>query len=416
MTTVPTTEAFIPEQATGGAEQLPDLSGLGLPTEPFTGTKPLPGWATFTADDVTLAVFVHPATPWYSVERALAYGLFHAVDHERLVLILPEPVDQAHDPVQATRIRAAFLTRPVEVVSYAGADATPWPMMKADDAFAVLREPSIGDDGWELTDADSARVETLAAWADQQTGLSRVHLKHYLAWQCAGRQLLKIRPGKQATLVTAGVDYSKPDATAHQQFALELSLDAPMTPEQLANVQVRVLQGMLDRVCTFDDSPADNTHAEHRLQAAMVESAPLLGWNDARLPRREFPVRRPGGGRGYIDLLRLDPEGVLHIIETKIGHDEMLVLQGLDYWIWAQANVRALGVEMHGTIADMIIDFVVSLPDGSGHKAIDTLIGSYAYQHLSVLRPDIRRDVQVIEGWQPQPLTLTMRVPENAGE
>ena len=33
---------------------------------------------------------------------------------------------------------------------------------------------------------------------------------------------------------------------------------------------------------------------------------------------------------------------VLHIIETKLGHDEMLVLQGLDYWMWARVNREAL--------------------------------------------------------------------------
>ena len=37
-----------------------------------------------------------------------------------------------------------------------------------------------------------------------------------------------------------------------------------------------------------------------------------------------------GGGTAYIDFLRLDDSATLRIVETKIGHDEMIVLQGLD--------------------------------------------------------------------------------------
>ena len=43
-----------------------------------------------------------------------------------------------------------------------------------------------------------------------------------------------------------------------------------------------------------------------------------------------------------IDFLGVDNSGHLHIVETKIGGDEMLVLQGLDYWIWAQRNLPQL--------------------------------------------------------------------------
>ena len=49
---------------------------------------------------------------------------------------------------------------------------------------------------------------------------------------------------------------------------------------------------------------------------------------------REFPAWRPGSNRAaYIDFLANDAHGRLHVVETKIGADAMLVLQGLDYWL-----------------------------------------------------------------------------------
>jgi hypothetical protein len=145
----------------------------------------------------------------------------------------------------------------------------------------------------------------------------------------------------------------------------------------------------------------------------MASAGSVLGWNDARDPHREFPVRRPGGGRGFIDLLRLDPAGVLHIIETKIGHDEMLVLQGLDYWIWAEANREALVAEMGAPIHSTVIDYVIGLPGGRRYRQSDKLLSPYAEQHLGVMRGDIVRHVEVIEGWQPRPATLAIHDPDS---
>jgi hypothetical protein len=414
--TVAQTAAMIPQQPKGESEPWLDLCAVSLPVKPFRPNpkKALPGWASFTADGFTLAVRVHPHVSWEMVEKALAYGLFHAAGLQRLAMVLPATGDKTHDAVQATLIRSAFVDKTVEVFSYEGDEITALPPMSDLEAFAALREPSIGHDMWELTDKDQARVEDLAIWADRQSGLARVHLKHYLAWHCAGRQLLKIHGGKKATLITAGVDYSKPDLAAGQEPPLQMSLSSAITPEQLATVQVKILQGMLHRVCTFDDAPMDSTHAEHRLQAAMASAAEGLGWGDPRHVRREFPVRRPGGGRGFIDLLRVDSKGVLRIVETKIGHDEMLVLQGLDYWIWAQANLPEL-VKMMGPISGMAIDFVVSMPAGRRFKQGDKLLSPYAERHLAMLHNRIERNVEVVEGWQPRPMSPAVRNPESVG-
>jgi hypothetical protein len=61
----------------------------------------------------------------------------------------------------------------------------------------------------------------------------------------------------------------------------------------------------------------------------------------------------------------MDDSGILHIVETKIGHDEMLVLQGLDYWIWAQANAKLLADHFKVHAIRMVgVDYVVGAKDG----------------------------------------------------
>ena len=56
-------------------------------------------------------------------------------------------------------------------------------------------------------------------------------------------------------------------------------------------------------------------------------------------------TRPPSGwGRGFIDLAGLDGHGNIRIVETKLATnaDDLLVLQGLDYLVWAHAYEHAL--------------------------------------------------------------------------
>ena len=63
---------------------------VGLPTMPYRKTGfPLPAWASFYADDSTLAVLVCPGEQWRTVEKALAYGVAHA-NGRKLELVIPE--------------------------------------------------------------------------------------------------------------------------------------------------------------------------------------------------------------------------------------------------------------------------------------------------------------------------------------
>ena len=81
--------------------------------------------------------------------------------------------------------------------------------------------------------------------------------------------------------------------------------------------------------------------------------------------RREQAAWRPYSkprGRAFIDFLGTDSEDRLHVIETKVGGDKMLILQGLDYWIWATAN-RAKLAKLCGlqtSTPDVVIHFIVA--------------------------------------------------------
>ena len=61
-------------------------------------------------------------------------------------------------------------------------------------------------------------------------------------------------------------------------------------------------------------------------------------------------------GRGFVDLLGLDGHGDIRIVETKLAtnDDELLIFQGLDYYIWAQAYRATLrdrlGASPHATV------------------------------------------------------------------
>ena len=97
---------------------------------------------------------------------------------------------------------------------------------------------------------------------------------------------------------------------------------------------------------------ADRQPSEHWLQAVLRDCPGLLGLQD-RPVLRELPAFRPKAGvalrRGFVDLVGVTQDGRIGVVETKLGSDPMLVLQGLDYWTWVTAHGKELA-EMRGTV------------------------------------------------------------------
>ena len=153
---------------------------------------------------------------------------------------------------------------------------------------------------------------------------------------------------------------------------------------------------------------ADGGHAEHFLQARLGDHPDLLGLVPASV-RREFPCVRPGGERAYIDLFGLDAAGSMHIVETKIGSDVMLVLQGLDYWAWAEGHRAELTTEFGAALnAPIKLDFVVARPASGGLP-----LGPYTAPQTEVLPWNLRWRFGVVDGWRigEGPMAVTFGAP-----
>ncbi|GIG41207.1 hypothetical protein [Cellulomonas phragmiteti] len=176
----------------------------------------------------------------------------------------------------------------------------------------------------------------LMHWAGQQPHLDPAHRSSFRAWQYRGQRVLGIKRTVGGLTITAGID-GKEGAYPR---TVTLRISAPLAEAQLDEVQAGVESGCRER----DTNPALSPD-EHWLQAVLRRDPGLLGLEQPVL--REVAAWRPcgsakangsGWGRGFVDLAGLDAAGNLLLVETKLDGDDMLVLQGLDYWIWANAN------------------------------------------------------------------------------
>ena len=94
---------------------------------------------------------------------------------------------------------------------------------------------------------------------------------------------------------------------------------------------------------------------------------------------------RFGQSPGFIDFLGIDSAKRMHIVETKIGPDAMLVFQALDYWIWVRANMDVVGKDFSADSSRLpIIDFVLKAT-----RAGADWISIYSAAHLESLKPEI---------------------------
>lgn len=273
------------------------------------------------------------------------------------------------------------------------------------EALADLREEVLRCRVYELGDR-AGWVDDLVNWANSHPELVPAHRKAYRSWHRAGRRLLVIQRTRGGLRIVAGVDYTKPDPQLGQVASFVIALSGPLTAAELEAVKNRVELGIENMRAEPGMAGQDPGEPEHRMQAAMIRHAECLGWPRGLPLRREFPVVRPGGGTGFIDLLRLDAKGRLHIIETKIGHDEMLIFQGLDYWMWVEENKEALARELGAKIRDVVIDYVIgAAPDV--HPGWE-LLSPYALSHLRALRPEVAWQVHALTGWETGPGRLSV--------
>ena len=322
-----------------------------------------------------------------AVDTALAVGLAEQGDRE-LRLVLPEGW---HEP---TLHRWAWLPDDLalRMWSHNGAEVTPESRPTRSHTESLVR----GDEDPQLHLRDRTDwVEDLMRWAGEQHDLDPSHRRDVRAWQCRGQRVLRIRRRGTGLEVVAGIDWG---AGSPHPTPAPMLVTGPLTPEQDRKAREQVQAGMHQRLCGVAQK-AD----EHWLQAVLRRHPRRLGLEQPVL--RELAAWRPSGshgtkqvtprGRGFVDLVGLDATGTLLLVETKLGSDHMLVLQGLDYRIWAEANRDRLTQRLDcRTDVPMEVSYCVGGKNG-GKPAWSP----HTKAQLGALAPDVRWHAQEVTGW-----------------
>jgi Restriction Endonuclease associating with ARP len=338
-------------------------------------------------------------------ELALAYGLYFQRDRD-LHLVIPgaevekrglPPMDLAEPSLR----RSSFLTTPVYVWTYSDVDLN---LGVAPPRHAVLAATRL-DEELPLSEVQLgdrlAWISSIETWAEE-ISLAGSHRPSYRAWHHEGRQVLKIEPTSQGLRVIAGTDYS-----AHREdkiMATVVEIDDVLDEAQVEAIQAAVEASIADRTAGID---AENL--EHLLQANLATPAGVAALGLVSQVVREVPATRPGQRRAFIDLVGVDGRGDIHIVETKLGMDAMLGLQGLDYWCWASEHRKDLvdALKKRGLSpradATVKLDFVIGSRDDSGPPDV-----SYLLPQIEVLDGSIPWRIGIVSGWRSSGDELTI--------
>jgi len=292
-----------------------DLTGreiataAGGPTTPFSlPTGALSTLFRWFADEGRLCVIAPDLAMKASVtDVGFAHALGHLGDRD-LIVVFPRA------GAEAISHRLPFLEVPVRCFALTEDGVEPVEPMRPADVIASYE--GIRGGAYDVT-VGLQLVAPLLEWLAQREGLVEDERKSYRTWQYKGRQVLTLRMEPNEAELVAGVNYSDPKPGREPVI---LRLTTPMTDAQRTRVQAAV-----DAACKARDSGQDRANAEHLLQERLRTDWKPLGLQAA--PLREVPVRRPIG-YGYIDLVGAGTDGRIHVIETKLGPFDRLVIQG----------------------------------------------------------------------------------------
>jgi hypothetical protein len=368
------------------------------PVEPFQPGRRLTtfaGWYT-TSDGGTLVLAVEPGTSDKDAALAAAHAL--AWQHDRdLVLLLPQSA------VPSIAARLTHVATPVRVWAV-GEDRTAVETPIPSDVETVAearRRPLRRGEQHDL--GERARwVDGLTASANGHWALVQAHRDSYLSWHCAGRQVLKLSKRRDGVHIEAGVQYRKPPA---DRPPFTLTASGPLTNAQRAQAEGAIALAVADRL-----TGRDGAHVEHQMQAALAAS----GLRDLGMVQiaREYPAWRGDGAAGYIDFLGLDERGQIHVVETKIGPDAMLVSQALDYATWVRAHAPAIRRDLrwpHGDDSVIHIDFV--LAPKVTERSIEPAVGPYTAGQLEALGEDVSWRVHFVDDARAESPVITSEDP-----
>ena len=392
-------EQFRADWAEGLAEQ-----AAGGPVGEFTSREAgtgLSGRLCWFSAPGRLVVVAGAHLSARDVDLALAFGLYHVKADQTLVLVIPHDEKAS----RATLVRAPWIDRPLEVWTY-GPDLVEGVVPAAsrvplDSRERVLERytvegrwgyghtPPPPDDYRDILGDRAEWIESLASWLAEHPDIDAEHRKTYAAWKCAGKIVLKAQRARGGLDLGAGIQYSKP--TKAQKAPVKETCSGPLSAEQLSTLKAAV-EGGVDEML----GGMGGLYLEHRLQAAISrQPKPILEL--ASKPVAEYPAWRPyvkPRGRAFVDFLGVDAKGTLHVLETKVGGDVMMVLQGLDYWIWATANWGELSAQFRLDDQPKVeVDFLIS------QKHADEWLGPYSEAQSRALAPEVIHRFWKISDW-----------------
>lgn len=351
----------------------------GAPTTQFTpGSGRLSTLFSWFGDAHTLCVIAgNPSMKPQDCDVGFSHALGHLGDRD-LVVVLPE------GGAKAVAERLPFLEVPARAFALGDDGVSMLQPLRPADVLADYK--GIRGGSHDISKA-VALVEPLLSWLAPQEDLVKDDRKSYKTWQYKGRQVLTLQVGSSGHVdLVAGVNYSDPKAG--QVPAERLRLTKPITDAELATVQSAIALARAGK-----DSGADAANAEHLLQERLRSDWKLLGLQGP--PLREVPVRRPVG-YGYIDLVGAGKDGRIRVIETKLGPFERLVVQGLDYWIWATANAPDVAAWL-GLPENAGIDIEYAVAEKTAGHGV---IGSYTGGQAEAIQGSIRWRFTTIRDWR----------------
>lgn len=228
------------------------------------------------------------------------------------------------------------------------------------------------------------------------------HRQSYRAWHVLGRKVLQVRRQRTGLRLTAGVSSTAPHPSRGAPVTYDLT--GPISPAQLDTAMAAVAAARAARL-----AGQDHTNREAWLQARLasphgVEALGLVG-----SVLRELPASRPVGSRAYIDLLGVDAYGTIHLVETKLGDDIMLALQGLDYWVWLHEHLDQVVTELRHRghhLPDrpkVVIDYVIGQHADRRPATLRTLV-----QQLEALSGAVAWQLATVTGWHTPQGTRTI--------
>ncbi|WP_157581901.1 hypothetical protein [Phycicoccus sp. Soil803] len=305
----------------------------------------------------SLVAVITPGEKPTVTDEVLAYGL--AWQHNRdLLLVVPDNM------VIEAISRIGWLETEVRVFHFAGMeDSVPQPV-RSPGRFAILESMAELPERMPKKGALKAGHDS---WLDnihtQEIGLVGHDRGGYLSWHHEGLQVLQASETKGGLRIRAGVQYKTPQPGRE---VFDKTFTGAPTLGEIAVINAKVA------LAIEDGGSLTSQMREHKLQATLKGQPEALGLTDLW---REFPAWRglitssvpPFGRSGFIDFLGVDAAGVLHVVETKIGHDPKVVLQALDYAIWVRANDAAIRSQLKD--AGHIIPTPLGYPPAGGTPA-----------------------------------------------